>query len=89
MAISPNYEFLTDLYRYAPGVELTRELESALAVQVDATGPLTQQQVVNICAGLGIPIPTYPKSLPRFADSNPDPINDWALDNKPRYGVPG
>lgn len=87
MAIDPHYEILSALYAYAPGVELTRDLESALATQVDAGGPLSPAQVKAACAGLGIPIPVYPTQLPRFADSNPDPSDGWALDARARYGV--
>lgn len=77
---SRNPGYLEAFYRYAPGVLLTRALDKALSAQFAANGqtPLTQSQVLAIAG----PLPAYPASLKRFADSNPDPHDGWALDNR-------
>lgn len=55
---------------YAPGVIAQRETIDAVATALQAAGGvLTADQVV---AALPVPLPVYPATLPRFADSNPD-----------------
>lgn len=67
----PSYDLLAAFQQFAPGVVLQRSIEDGLATQYAANGytPLTQAQVVAIAG----PLPAYPTSLPRFADSNPEP----------------
>lgn len=77
------YDLHTALYTFAPGVEMTRDIESALALRYQQNGytPLTQAQVLAITG----PLPPFPAGLPRFSDSNPDPRDGWALDARGRY----
>lgn len=70
-APDPSYDLLAAFQQYAPGVVLQRSIEDGLAVAYAAGGyaPLTQAQVLAVTG----PLPIYPTSLPRFADSNPEP----------------
>jgi hypothetical protein len=83
MSAAPNpfYDVRSDLYRYAPGVVPTHETDDALWAQYAANGytPLTQAQVLAITG----PPPPFPPSMKRFADSNPCPRDNWAIDNRP------
>lgn len=78
MAADGKYDPRSAFYLYAPGLLLTRDLEQAIVAQYAANNftPLTQAQVLAITG----PLPAYPTGLPRFADSNPDPVDGWALD---------
>lgn len=75
--------YLEQFYTFAPGLVLTRELDVALAAAYAANGsaPLSSAQVLAIT---GTP-PVFPASLKRFADSNPDPRDGTALDNRGRW----
>lgn len=65
----PNYDVLSLL---PAGVLLTRTIEEGLAAAYLAGGyvPLTQAQIIAV-TGPALPLPA---DLPRFADSNPDPM---------------
>ena len=78
MAGDGQYDPRSALYRYASILQMTRELEAALVTQYAANGftPLTEQQVLAITG----PLPQAPTGMKRFADSNPDPVDGWALD---------
>jgi hypothetical protein len=81
MSVDPRQiDFRDAFYTYAPGVLLTRDIETALGAQYAANGntPLTQGQVLAIVG----PLPAYPTGMKRFADSNPDPHDGWAIDNQ-------
>lgn len=72
------YDIHTPLLQFAPGVVMTRDIETALLAQYAANGytPLTQAQVLAIT---GTP-PAFPTGLKRFADSNPTPRDNWSID---------
>lgn len=72
------YDPRTAFYAYAPGLWMTRAIEDAIMAQYQANNsqPLSQAQVLAIVG----PLPAYPTGLKRFADSNPDPVDGWALD---------
>lgn len=76
-------DFRDAFYAYAPGVLLTRELDDALGAQFMLNGgaALSQSQVLAIVG----PLPAFPTSVPRLADSNPDPHTGWALDNQAAF----
>lgn len=78
MAVSP--DFREALATYAPGVVMTRDIETAMAAQYVANGntPLTSGQVLAIT---GAP-PAYPTGMKRLSDSNPCPRDGWAIDNE-------
>lgn len=81
MAADPRQiDFRAAFYAYAPGVVLTRDIETALAAQYVANGnvPLTQGQVLAIVG----PLPTYPVGMKRLSDSNPCPRDGWAIDTE-------
>jgi hypothetical protein len=71
------------LYAYAPGVVPTSDIDAALGAQYVANGnqPVTQAQVLAIVGTL----PPYPKPLPRFADSNPDPRDGWSIERSETF----
>lgn len=79
-AAPSNYDFRNAFYTFAPGVLMTRAIETALGAQYAANGytPLSQSQVLAIA---GTP-PVFPTTMKRFADSNPDPRDGSALDNQ-------
>lgn len=84
MAAAPgNYDFRATFYTYAPGVLLTRDIDAALGAQYAANGytPLTQSQILAIAGTL----PTFPATMKRFVDSNPDPRDGSALDNRSTF----
>lgn len=76
----PFYDVRAALYTFAPGVIPTREIDDAMHAQYAANGytPLTQSQVLAL-----VTVPAYPAGMKRFADSNPCPQDNWAIDNKP------
>ena len=78
LAADPNYDLHSAVYAFAPGVLCTDAIEAALAAQYVANGytKLTQAQVLAITGAA----PSYPTGLPRFSDSNPDPVDGWSLD---------
>lgn len=73
-------DFRAALALYAPGVVMTRDIETAMAAQYVANGntPLTSGQVLAIT---GTP-PVFPTHIIRLSDSNPCPRDGWATDNE-------
>lgn len=71
-APDPSYDPIAAIDLYAPGVILQRAIQDAVAAQYVANGytPVTQAQVLAIVGTL----PVAPTALPRFADSNPEPM---------------
>lgn len=78
----PQYNILTALEQFAPGVVLTRDIDAALGAQYAANGytPLTSVQVLAIVG----PLPAFPSGMPRFEDSNPA-VDGWALDRRQKF----
>lgn len=76
----PNYDIVSALYAFAPGVEAQREIVDGLAAAYEAGGfvPLTEAQVLAVTG----PLPAYPTGLKLFADSNPDPFDGWSVDQQ-------
>ena len=74
----PFYDLHDAVRTFAPGLLCTDAIEAQLAAQYVSNNytPLTQGQVLAITG----PAPSYPTGLPRFADSNPDPVDGWSLD---------
>lgn len=72
------YDVHAQLLQFAPGVVMTREVETAMLAQYAANGyvPLSQAQVLAITG----PLPAFPTGLKRFANSNPCPRDNWSID---------
>lgn len=68
---APEYDVLSALQQFGPGVVLTAAVYSGLVSAYAAGGfaPLDQAQVLAVTG----PLPAAPTALPRFADSNPQP----------------
>lgn len=72
MAIADaDYTVFAALAQYGQGVVPTRETIDGLQAALTANGgqTLSQAQVLAVTGAL----PSYPASLPRFPDSNPEP----------------
>ena len=67
----PQYDVLSALQQFGPGVVLTEAVYGGLVAAYAAGGfvSLDQAQVLAVTG----PLPPYPTELPRFPDSNPQP----------------
>lgn len=72
MSGSSYYDLIAAIDLYAPGVILQREVQDGVAAAYEANlcTPVTEAQVLAVTG----PLPVAPTELPRFADSNPDPM---------------
>jgi len=68
----PAYDLIAAIDLYAPGVILQQAVLDGVATAYAANGyrPVTQAQVLAVTG----PLPAAPTELPRFADSNPEPM---------------